>query len=120
MIIAAVGDIVKTSGMRMAIVAVGPRPGRTPMSVPTRLPTSATRRLSGCSATANPLIRWSNMAAPSAHQPLEDADGQAHAQPLREPEVEDDRRGEGEPCHDGDASLAEEREQRAQRGEGGD
>src|SRR5262249_53009271 len=42
----------------MAIVATGPIPGRTPISVPTIAPISAYIRLNGVSATPKPVARW--------------------------------------------------------------
>ena len=40
---AVAGGMLKTSGISMASVAVGPSPGSTPISVPTRQPASAIR-----------------------------------------------------------------------------
>src|SRR6266508_3961781 len=88
MIIAAVGDIVKTKGSSIAMVAVGPRPGRTPITVPMRLQTRAMARFRGWSATAKPWSRWSNMEG-SLPEEREDAEREAHAEPDREGEVED-------------------------------
>src|ERR1700693_2396688 len=42
------------------MVATGPIPGRTPISVPTRAPIKAYRRLIGVSATPKPRARWLN------------------------------------------------------------
>src|SRR4051812_35510866 len=42
----------------MAMVATGPMPGSTPISVPSRQPINAYIRLIGCSATPNPTARW--------------------------------------------------------------
>ena len=42
----------------MAIVAKGPMPGNTPISVPSRQPTKAYNRLIGVNATPNPMERW--------------------------------------------------------------
>src|SRR5215470_825737 len=42
----------------MAMVATGPMPGRTPISVPTIAPISAYMRLNGVRATPKPVARW--------------------------------------------------------------
>src|SRR6266545_2577755 len=109
MIIAAVGDIVKTRGSSIAMVAVGPRPGRTPITVPMRLPTRAMARFRGWSATAKPWSRWSNMGG-SLPEEREDAEREAHAEPDREGEVEDGARGGSEARAHRPAPLAEEAE----------
>src|SRR5512138_3878430 len=110
MIIAAVGDIVKTRGSSIAMVAVGPSPGSTPMTVPMRLPTSAMARLSGWSATAKPWSRWSNMAG-SLPEEREDAERELDAQADREGDVEDRGGAHGEAGAHRPAPLAEEAEQ---------
>src|SRR6185436_15825174 len=45
-------------GSSIAIVATGPIPGSTPISVPSSTPISAYIRLMGCSATPKPSMRW--------------------------------------------------------------
>src|SRR5258706_1645370 len=45
-------------GNSIAIVATGPMPGSTPISVPISEPNSAYRRLTGLNATPNPNARW--------------------------------------------------------------
>jgi len=57
MMIAAVGGIVKVSGISIAVPATGPIPGRMPTSVPSTQPTTANSKLAGWSAVANPPIR---------------------------------------------------------------
>src|ERR1700751_1694842 len=47
----------KVSGNSMAMVAIGPMPGRTPISVPISAPASAKNRLAGVSATPKPVTR---------------------------------------------------------------
>src|SRR5438309_4783947 len=47
----------KVNGSSIAIVAIGPMPGRTPMRVPIRAPISAKPRFAGVSATPNPIAR---------------------------------------------------------------
>src|SRR3954464_12084022 len=54
MIIAPAGSMWNVSGSSMAMVAGGPRPGSTPMTVPRNTPTKHHIRLPGCSATSNP------------------------------------------------------------------
>src|SRR4249919_3688440 len=49
----------KVSGSSMAMVAIGPMPGRTPIKVPTIAPMNAKPRLAGVSATPNPMARLS-------------------------------------------------------------
>jgi len=52
--IAAVGDIWKVTGNRMAIAPTGPIPGRTPIRVPNKAPKKQDIRLMGCRATEKP------------------------------------------------------------------
>ena len=54
MMIAGVGASANEKGIRMAVAAEGPRPGKTPTSVPSRQPIRAKRRFIGWSAMANP------------------------------------------------------------------
>ena len=54
MMIDAVGDIVKVIGSSSDMVATGPMPGSTPISVPTNTPTKQAARLPGCRLTARP------------------------------------------------------------------
>jgi hypothetical protein len=56
MIIAAAGFIRKVSGRSIAMVAGGPRPGITPITVPSTTPTKHQSRFIGCSATEKPCI----------------------------------------------------------------
>src|SRR5215813_9865257 len=55
-----VGSSLKVSGSSIAMVAMGPMPGSTPISVPTMAPMKAKPRLTGVSATANPTARLWN------------------------------------------------------------
>jgi hypothetical protein len=59
MISAVTGSNVKVIGSSIAIVAVGPIPGRTPTSVPRNTPTKHHRRFSGLSAVDSPSARLS-------------------------------------------------------------
>src|SRR5215510_14926449 len=57
MISADTGFRLNVIGSSIAIVATGPTPGRTPISVPSRTPISAYSRLIGVIATPKPRIR---------------------------------------------------------------
>ena len=57
MIMAAVAFIPKVKGIRRAIVAEAPRPGRTPTRVPKKQPTTAIQRLYGVKKIAKPCIK---------------------------------------------------------------
>ncbi|MCY1248710.1 hypothetical protein D9M72_621710 [compost metagenome] len=61
MMMAPVGSRLKVSGMRIAVPAAGPRPGSTPMSVPSMQPRKANVRLSTESAAARPFMRRENV-----------------------------------------------------------
>ena len=52
--IAEVGDIENVSGSRIATPLAPPRPGNTPMTTPSMMPTNMTNRLKGCRTTAKP------------------------------------------------------------------
>ena len=54
--IAEVGGIVKVSGSRIATPLAPPRPGRTPMMTPSRMPTIIRAKLYQDSATLKPPI----------------------------------------------------------------
>jgi len=56
-IIAEVGSIPNTSGIRIERPATGPMPGSAPISVPTITPSVTTRRLNGVNAIAKPVPR---------------------------------------------------------------
>src|SRR4030095_2522419 len=58
MISAATGCNAYVVGSSIAIVATGPIPGSTPISVPSITPMNAYRRLTGFSATPKPRARW--------------------------------------------------------------
>src|SRR5690349_3661806 len=57
MMIADVGDIENVSGRRIATPFAPPRPGSTPISTPSRMPTSMNSRFFHVRATANPCSR---------------------------------------------------------------
>src|SRR5215468_6504302 len=81
MMSAPVGSTLKVSGNSMAMVAIGPMPGSTPIKVPTRHPTKASRRLTGDNAVAKPSPRLpikSNIDASSiANEPWRERDRQS-------------------------------------------
>jgi hypothetical protein len=54
---AEVGDIVKVSGSRIATPLAPPRPGSTPISTPSVMPTNIRPMFMGVSTTAKPCIR---------------------------------------------------------------
>src|SRR5262245_50722772 len=57
MMSAPVGSTLKVSGNSMAMVAIGPMPGRTPIKVPTRHPMKASTRVTGDNPVAKPSPR---------------------------------------------------------------
>src|SRR4029078_10683623 len=103
MMIAEVGGIEKVSGSRIATPLAPPRPGSTPISTPSRMPTSMNRRFFQVSATANPCIRLLTSSSTGdlshaalrqrtsiADEPLERSLGQRH----QEPDLEQQEDGE--------------------------
>src|SRR5512134_361959 len=66
MISAATGGTLKVSGRSIAIVASGPIPGSTPISVPRKTPMKQNHRFCSDSATVNPKTRLlkSSMSVP--------------------------------------------------------
>jgi hypothetical protein len=57
MISAAIGARLKVTGSSIAMVATGPMPGSTPISVPSMTPIAAYSRLIGVTATEKPSRR---------------------------------------------------------------
>src|SRR5262245_57169438 len=97
---AAVGSTLKVIGRSSAMVSAGPRPGSTPMAVPSVVPTRHHTRLIGVSATANPCISWEKASMSDAPQPQHALDGvfeqprtDVDAERLREAEIGDQREG---------------------------
>src|SRR4051812_8594379 len=82
------------SGSSIAMVAIGPMPGSTPISVPISAPASAKPRLASVSATPKPVARWSMSSIGSKIRP----DGDRQSQPLDEdrPGQRDEADGRGE------------------------
>src|SRR5687767_6030799 len=60
-IIDAVGSTCDVIGSSIATVTAGPRPGNTPIAVPTAQPTNAHSRLIGVAAVAMPASSWAPM-----------------------------------------------------------
>ncbi len=54
---AVVAEIPYVMGRRIYMVATGPRPGRTPISVPMNTPMKQKKRLLGSQATLKPVMR---------------------------------------------------------------
>src|SRR6266540_3538678 len=75
-----IGSRWKVSGSSIAMVAIGPIPGRTPIKVPTRQPISANHRLAGVSATENPKRMLLNRSIASPFGP----DGYRQPEPYNE------------------------------------
>src|SRR5918996_1218753 len=95
--IADVGGIVNVSGSRMATPFAPPRPGSTPMMVPSPMPRTATKRLKGVIATRKPRRRSSIPILSEPEPRFERALRHGH----EEPALEDDERHHGD-C-DGEA-----------------
>ncbi len=66
-IIAVTGELMLyVAGRSKAMVAAGPKPGRTPIAVPRTAPKKANNTLTGVRATANPLINPEKISIPFA------------------------------------------------------
>src|SRR5215472_3833450 len=103
-----VGSRWKVSGSSMAMVAIGPMPGNTPISVPTSAPASAKNRFAGVMATPKPSARLPS----SSMLPLRpDRDGEP------EPENED-RPGEHDQHGRGSERLERAQPARSDRSDG--
>src|SRR5712691_5477380 len=101
---AAVGSTLKVIGSSSAMVSAGPRPGRTPMAVPSVVPTRHHSRFIGVSATAKPLSSCENASMSAAlrsdhafdhafDRVLDQAGTDIDAQRLGEAEIGDEREG---------------------------
>src|SRR4051794_36309481 len=102
---AAVGSTLKVIGSSSAIVSAGPRPGSTPMAVPSVVPTRHHIRLVGVSATAKPFISWpkaSILAACHAEEAVQEILHQAgadiDAERLGKTEIGDERKDSANQC----------------------
>src|SRR6185436_7861254 len=101
MISAVIGDRLKVTGRSIAIVATGPMPGSTPISVPSRTPIRQYSRLIGVRATPKPsarlLKRLISMGLPSAHEVRPEREGQR--EPLHEHQHGEDDQNDGQDRH---------------------
>src|SRR5262245_35620695 len=100
----------------MAMVAIGPMPGRTPMSVPISAPMKAKSRLSGVMATPKPMARlWTSSIGlelgpegdrqrkpDDEDQPAQDEQDERGNRRLQRPHVA--------PCHRADADEEQDRQ----------
>src|SRR3954454_15067298 len=93
MIIAPVGSSLKVSGSSIAIVAEGPRPGSTPMIVPSTTPTTHIINALGVSATWKPCINPVRRSIAGVLGP--GARGQRHVERDLENQVEQQRAADG-------------------------
>src|SRR6266850_3758467 len=88
MISAPTGSKLKVIGRSMVMVAIGPIPGSTPISVPTMHPTNARPRFGSVSAVENPSARLENrslIAGGSEDQDArDDQDGDGQVQQVAE------------------------------------
>src|SRR5439155_12639980 len=85
----------KVSGNSIAMVAIGPMPGSTPISVPISAPASAKPRLAGVAATPKPVARLSRSSIGSEIRP--NRDGQS--EPLDEDRPGEDDQAERREQH---------------------
>src|SRR3990167_3081153 len=95
--IAEVGGIVNVSGSRIATPLAPPRPGSTPMTVPSAMPITATRRLYGVIAMEKPCSRFSTPTRSVPEPRLEGSLRHRH----QEPGLEDEERRDGNAHRDG-------------------
>jgi hypothetical protein len=61
MMIAEAGGRLNVTGIRRAMVAAGPMPGKTPIKVPTKQPTRQRARFTGVIAMPNPVSMLENI-----------------------------------------------------------
>src|SRR5574340_67428 len=87
MINADTGGRTYVTGSSMAIVAIGPMPGRTPMSVPMKQPINAYIRLTGVRATPKPRERFANRSIPP------DSSTRDEGRPYRDLQVQQENEG---------------------------
>src|SRR4030095_2489791 len=95
---AEVGFIEKVSGSRMATPLAPPRPGSTPMMVPSVMPRPASPRFTGWAATWKPRSRFSQpmlVAQPGLERTL----GHGHQEPFLEDHEDRDREEHADPQH---------------------
>src|SRR3954470_14536022 len=97
---AAVGSTLKVIGSSSAMVSAGPRPGSTPIAVPSVVPTRHHIRLVGVNATAKPFISWAKASISAAchaeeafQEILHETRADIDAERLGKPEIRDERKG---------------------------
>src|SRR4030095_2763128 len=97
MISAPIGGSPKVTGSSMVMEAIGPMPGSTPISVPTRHPRNHSPRLDRVKATENPSERWarSSLIARTSqdHPSRDDEDGNRQVQQRAEEQDAPDGHG---------------------------
>src|SRR5262245_1985517 len=93
---AAVGSTLNVIGRSSAMVSAGPSPGRTPIAVPSVVPTRHHMRYCGVRATAKPFINWESASISSSQQVFDEAGADVDAQRLREAEVGNQRQNEAD------------------------
>src|SRR5690349_3637184 len=89
MIMAPVGSRRIVSGRSIAIVAEGPSPGRTPITVPSTTPSTHMPSAPGVVATWNPCIKPPRMSMALAARSEEEAPGKAQLEEVGEDPVEE-------------------------------
>src|SRR5262245_15407862 len=101
------GDMVKVIGSSMAMVAVGPIPGSTPIRVPSNVPMKQLRMLTGRNAVWSPVRRlWNrSICGCSARDPRPEG-AQLQAEPVSEDEHAEDREAQTERRRKQDARAA--------------
>ena len=83
-----VGSMAVVRGSKIAMVAAGPRPGRMPITVPRKQPTTHQNRFCHCRATEKPVNKPSK---PPMSDPGPDADRQLHFEQQTEDHKESQR-----------------------------
>src|SRR4029450_1864524 len=101
MISAPVGSTLKVSGSSMAMVAIGPTPGGTPIRVPTRQPRKHSARFIGDSAVAKPNPRLPMRSSIAVSSIAEEPRRERDRQPERQFEQHDAEQRRQDPRHDG-------------------
>src|SRR5262245_1952481 len=112
---AEVGSTLNVMGNRSAMVSAGPSPGKTPIAVPSVVPTRHQSRFCGVNATAKPFASWdkTSMSAPrlepeqAVERVLEDAGANIDAERLGKAEIGDQRKRRTDACIAQDRLRAE-------------
>src|SRR3989338_1867503 len=98
--IADVGGIVNVSGSRIATPLAPPRPGSTPMTVPSAMPSTATKMLYGVIAMEKPCRRFSRSTRSVPEPRLEWPLRHRHQEPGLEDDERKDRAAHGDGHHE--------------------